>query len=65
MPKHGGVHTSEAMTVEETKRRFITDMFMHAASAGYPGKEWTAGKSWSLLVMDEFCCQVRRMEGAN
>jgi hypothetical protein len=59
MPKHGGVHASETMAVEETKRRFIIDMFVHAADVGNPGKEWTAGKSWSYLVMDEFWCQVR------
>ena len=56
--RYGGADPQGSMVVEDTKRRFVIDMFVHAADVSNPAKEWAACKSWSFLIMDEFWAQV-------
>jgi hypothetical protein len=60
MPSHGGSNPAQSMAAEDAKRRFVIDMFVHAADVSNPAKEWAACQAWSFLVMDEFWAQGDR-----
>jgi len=60
MPSHGGSDPSLVFAKDDSKRRFLIDMFVHAADINNPAKEWVACQAWSFLAMDEFWSQGDR-----
>jgi hypothetical protein len=57
MPKYGGVDPSEIMREDDSKKRFLIDMLVHAADVSNTTKSWDSCKTWAFMVMDEFYSQ--------